>query len=133
MKVILDANDAVLGRVASFAAKQALLGKEVIVLNCAESLLTGRKNMILDEYKKLMFRGGHSLKGPFHRKHEAERIVKRTIRGMLAHKQQRGRDALKRVRCYDEIPAEYSQEKPLSLKRSLSVNAVKLKELVRIL
>lgn len=54
MKVI-DGTDAVLGRLASFAAKQALLGEEIVIVNCEKVIITGnRANIreIFEEKKK---------------------------------------------------------------------------------
>ncbi len=129
--IVIDATDTILGRLASHVAKQALLGKEVIIINCESVLLTGRKRMIIDEYKELVYRGGHSLKGPFHIKRSPERIVKRTIRGMLDHKRGRGSLALSRIMCYNSIPEKYASEKAITLKHNTSRNTYKMKELVK--
>ena len=64
------------------------------------------------------------MKGPFFPKNP-ERIVKRTIKGMLSYTQQRGLDALKRVICYNEVPKEYENEKKILAgkeKRTTSIN-----------
>ena len=50
-KIVIDAANAPLGRVASFAAKKALLGNSVFIVNCNESIISGRKRSIIDEYK----------------------------------------------------------------------------------
>ena len=42
-----------------------------------------------------------------HFKAKADRILKRTIRGMLPYKKQRGQDALKRVKVYLGEPSEF--------------------------
>lgn len=132
MKIVIDATNGILGRIASYAAKQALLGKEVAVVNCAHALVSGRREMILDEYKKSMYRGGHSLKGPFWVKRNPERIMKRTIRGMLSYKQGRGSEAFKRIKCYNETPKEFENEKMLSFKKELKTKALPISELVKL-
>ncbi len=43
---IIDGKDAVLGRLASYAAKEALKGEEVIIVNCKEVIITGNKKDI---------------------------------------------------------------------------------------
>lgn len=109
-KIVIDATNAILGRLASFAAKQALQGKRVIILNSEKALISGNKATILMNYRKKRSRVGSSQKGPrFHS--PSERILKRTIRGMLSHKKGKGRDALKRVRCYKGIPEQFKAEK----------------------
>ncbi len=127
-KIIIDGENAVLGRLASFVAKQALLGKEVVVVNCKEVVVTGRPRSIIKEYKEAREKGGSSLHGPFFPRFP-ERIVKRTIRGMLAHKQLRGKTALKRVRCHNEIPAEFENSKKFVAGKEKKIKTIKLKEL----
>ena len=50
---------------------------------------------------------GQSRKGPFYPR-RADRIFKRTVRGMLPYQQERGRQALKRLRCYHGVPSRYA-------------------------
>lgn len=130
MKIVIDGKDTILGRLASFSAKQALLGKEVIIVNCAGVVLTGNKRMIIEEYKKTVYRGGHSLKGPFHNKTNPERFVKRAIRGMLSYKMGRGEKAFDKIRCYSETPKEYASEKKMILPYTKS-NSFTIKELIK--
>ncbi len=127
-EIIIDASEGILGRIASYAAKQALLGKRVIIVNCNNALITGKKKLILEEYKQARARGGSSLKGP-HFPKQAEKIMKRTVRGMLSYKQERGRNALKRVICYNDYPNEYANKEKISLTKEIKVKAVKLSEI----
>jgi len=129
--VIIDAAEGILGRVAAFAAKQALLGNEVIVVNCNDVLITGNKKGILEKYKSLRNKAGWSLKGPkIHR--SPEKTVKRTVRGMLPHKKGRGLESLRRIRCYNAVPAEFADKEKKSLKRDLKVKAVKLSKIMEL-
>ena len=127
-KIIIDATDGIMGRVASYAAKQALLGKEVIILNCEKLQITGRKRTTIEEYKIKRQRGGSSLRGP-HFPKQAEKIMKRTVRGMLPYKQARGLEAFKRILCYDGVPKEYESAKKITLVRELKARAISLGEL----
>ena len=43
MVLIIDAKEAVVGRVAAYAAKQAMLGKEVKVINAEKAIMSGSK------------------------------------------------------------------------------------------
>lgn len=126
-EMIIDAYDAPLGRLASYAAKQALLGNKVIIVNCGECVVIGKPNTVIEEYNTLRRRGGSSQKGPFFPKHP-ERLVKRTIRGMLSYKQGRGKEAFKRIMCYTDVPSEYENAKRFSTE-SLKSKAIKLKDL----
>ena len=131
IKVVIDASNGVLGRVASYAAKQSLLGKEVMVVNCSKAIITGGNRMIIDEYKKTVFRGGHSLKGPFFIKRSPERMFKRTIRGMLSYKQGRGNAAFKKIMCYNEVPTQLAGEKMVKFEKTDKGKTLQLGELVK--
>lgn len=128
--IVVDAANSVLGRVASFAAKQALLGKTVAVINSEKALITGRVRFTVDEYKQKRQRGGSSLNGP-HFPKPTEKIMKRTIRGMLPYQRARGLEALKRVRCFNAVPAEYESAKKISLVRELKTKSIPLSEVSR--
>ena len=133
--IVIDANNAVLGRLASYVAKQSLLGNRVIVVNCNEAVITGRRTSIVEEYRESRARGGSSQKGPNFPK-ESFRIVKRTVRGMLSYKQGRGDEALNRVICYNDVPKEYESSKKTIAEISAAekrVKTIKLGELSRII
>jgi large subunit ribosomal protein L13 len=119
-----------LGRLASFAAKQSLLGKEISIVNCNEVVVSGKPKSIIGEYKEMRDKGGSSLKGPFFPR-LPERIVKRTIRGMLSHRQGRGRDALKRIKCYNETPVEFEKSKMVKSGKEKNIKKIKLRDLSR--
>lgn len=112
--MIIDGKDLIVGRVASYAAKQALLGEDVQIINCADMVITGHPDRIKEEYKHRKMGMGGPRKGPFHYKHP-ERYVKRVVRGMIPYKQPRGRAALARVICHDLTP-EGLKEKPITIK-----------------
>ena len=43
---IIDGTGAIMGRLASYVAKEALKGEEVVILNCNDVIITGnRKNI----------------------------------------------------------------------------------------
>jgi len=109
-KIIIDGENAVLGRLASFAAKKSLGGEEIAIVNADKVIITGNRTPILEKYLWKKSLGGSGLSGPFI-KATPEKIVKRTVRGMLPYKQARGRAALKRVKCYTGIPQEFASEK----------------------
>ena len=131
-QIIIDGANSVLGRVASFAAKQALLGNKIIIVNCNDLLITGRRNLILENYSQMRRRGKGWFKGPTVPK-VPEKLMKRTIRGMLAYTQQRGEDALDRVICYNETPKEFESAKKISLVRELKIKTIKLSEIAKII
>lgn len=127
-EVIIDATNATLGRLASYVAKQALLGKKMVIVNCDNVVIVGNSRSIIKEYQFMRKLGGSSLAGPFFPKHP-ERIVKRTIRGMLSHRQMRGKDALRRVMCYNDTPEEYKDSKKILAGKEKKRKTIKLKDL----
>lgn len=130
--ILIDAAEAPLGRLASYAAKQSLFGKSIIITNCNNAVISGRKHFILNQYKKARARGGSSLKGP-NISRIPQKIVKRAIRGMLPYKEGRGAVAFKNVICYNETPEEYKNAQKVTLKKMFSSKTLSLKELSRIL
>lgn len=114
--MIIDATNLILGRLASFAAKKALLGEDIKIVNCEKAVISGRKKYLLERYK-LKFDKGVALKGPYFPR-MPDRIVRRTVRGMLPYKKQRGREAYKKVMCYTGVPEEAAKEKLLTIKEA---------------
>ena len=113
MTRVIDGKNAILGRLASYAAKEALKGEEIIILNCNEIIITGNKKDIKENFEGKRKRVGSGQKGPKHSRN-TEEIVKRAIRGMLPnHRKGRGKEALKRVMCYNGIPKEFEDRKKI--------------------
>lgn len=127
-EIIIDAENSVLGRISSYAAKQSLLGKKVIIVNCDKSILSGRRKNIIEEYHTLKIKGGTAMKGPYFSR-SIEKIVKRTIRGMLSNHKGRGIDALKRITCYTDIPEKYSKMSKIKLFNEEKLKSITLTEL----
>jgi large subunit ribosomal protein L13 len=96
--IIIDAKEAIVGRVGTFAAKQALLGEQVAIINCQDAVFTGSKKRIIADWKR-KFSMGVPRKGPFIPR-LPDRFMRRVIRGMLPYKQARGIDAFRRIMCY---------------------------------
>jgi len=131
-EITIDATQSVLGRIAALAAKQSLLGKSITIINCNQAIITGNKPTILEKYKTLRAKGGSSLKGPKISK-TPEKLMKRTIRGMLSHRQARGKQALKRIMCYNTCPAEFENQEKILLKRLIKTKFITLLELSKLL
>lgn len=106
MVTIIDAEGAVLGRMCTTVAKRLLNGEEIAVINTEKAIVTGKKAMIKAHYKQEREVGTYR-KGPFFPR-MPDRIVKRTIRGMIPYQSPHGRTAFKRLKCYMGIPKEFS-------------------------
>lgn len=104
MVAIIDSEGAVLGRLCTVVAKRLLNGEEIMVVNAEKAIVTGRKVMIKAHYKHEREVGTYR-KGPFYPR-MPDRIMKRTVRGMIPYQEPHGRAALKRLKCYIGVPRE---------------------------
>lgn len=110
---IIDGKGAVLGRLASFVAKELLKGEEINIVNCEQIIITGNKKRIQEDFEEKRSKVGSGQQGPKVSR-LSEKIVKRAIRGMLPnHRKGRGKEALKRVKCYVGIPKEFAESKKI--------------------
>ena len=103
--MIIDGRDMILGRLASFVAKKLLSGESVTVLNAEHVVVSGRREEILEAYRKWMDTRNiaNPRKGPFHHK-TPDAIVRMAIRGMLPYDKPKGREAFRRLRVYVGVP-----------------------------
>ena len=128
-EIIIDANGSVFGRICSYAAKQALQGNKISVINSEKSIITGNKKDIIEKYKDIVEKGGHSLKGPKYSR-VPYKMLKRGIRGMLPdHREGRGRKACLSIKCYDGVPVEFEGKETVKIKGPKSNKFIELKEL----
>jgi large subunit ribosomal protein L13 len=127
---VIDARDCILGRIASQVAKRALEGERIAVVNAEQAVITGRKEDVVGTYEDRIGLG--SDRGPYYPK-RPDRIMKRSIRGMIPYKRPRGREAFENVRVYLGDPYEGEQEGELledaSLDRLSTIKFVSLGEL----
>lgn len=130
MTLIIDATNSRLGRMATHAAKAALQGQEVIIVNCEAAIITGTKSVIMEEYiwKRDL---GRPTKGPFIPR-MPDRFVRRVIRSMLPYKDAHGTAAFKRVMCYTGTPKQY-EGKGISIEAKPAVKKMTVKELCTLL
>ncbi|MFH0831764.1 MAG: 50S ribosomal protein L13 [archaeon] len=132
MQYVIDATDAVTGRVASLAAKKALSGRKVIIVNSEKAVIIGSKSSILKKYSARIARGRGKQAGPyFHR--GPEKILRRAVRGMLPFDRKTGRDALRNVKCYISVPPELKNSEKIDFKNELHADYMTLGELSKLL
>lgn len=128
-RTIINGEGAIMGRLASDVAKRALQGEEVIILNSEKVIISGTKNRIIEKYKELKALGGTAQKGPYYSRNSFM-LLKRAIRGMLpSHREGVGREAFKRIKCYEGVPEEFKNEKMLKIKTSIPEKHIELGEL----
>jgi len=106
---IINADGLILGRMASVVAKRLLNGEEIVIVNAEKTVLSGKKKSKVMEAKGFL-EVGYPRIGPFHRR-RPDRIVGRTVRGMLPYKQPKGKQAYKRLKVFIGIPEELKDRK----------------------
>jgi len=110
--VVIDAENAVVGRLASYAAKLALSGEDVVIVNAEKAIITGNREYIFKKY--FQKRNRKSITNPKRMgpkyPRRPEDIVRRIIRGMIPYKKPKGREAFKRIKVMVGIPEGTSSE-----------------------
>jgi len=114
MAKVINGENAILGRLASYVAKELLKGEQIVVVNCGEVIITGNKKEIREKFEEKRRKVGSGQKGPKHSRVN-EKIVKRTIRGMVGnHRKGRGKIAFRLVKCYNKTPKEFKDSKQMT-------------------
>jgi large subunit ribosomal protein L13 len=113
---VVNAEGLILGRMASYVAKRALKGEEIVVVNAEKAILSGKKSHKVKE-AKIFLEVGHLRWGPAHFR-RPDRIVRRTIKGMLPTEKTKGKQAYKRVRVYIGLPNELKNRKMESIEQA---------------
>jgi len=130
MASVINADGAVLGRLASQVAKLLLKGDEVAVVNAEKAVITGNPKFIKEKYFS-KFAIGSPQHGPYFPR-RSDMIVRRTISGMLPNHKFKGRDALKRLRVYSGMPEGIEGEiKPM--KRDIHSRFMTIGELANLM
>ena len=114
---VYNAEDKVLGRLASVVAKQLISAKKagedtrVIIVNAEKAIVTGKRSSVLSDYRA-KYELNHPRKGPFFPR-MPDQILKRTVRGMLPYqKNSSGRNALRSLRVEIGTPSDLSGDLP---------------------
>ncbi len=107
---IIDATGLVLGRMATHAAKRAIMGDDVHIVNAEKAIIVGSSRRAIQEHYLFKRHVGTMRKGPFFPR-EPHLIVKRTCRGMINYQSSHGRAAYKRIKAHLGIPRELAGQK----------------------
>jgi len=100
----------IVGRMASYVAKQALLGNTIHIFNCEQAIITGTPKSVQEDYWLRKKDIGQPQTGPFLSK-LPDRFVRRIIRGMLSHRKAKGKNAYRRIMCYIGVPSQFTGTK----------------------
>ena len=109
--LLIDASNHIMGRVASVAAKQALHGRKVVVVNAEKAIIAGQKHKTIRAAMHRLRTGTHGAqeRAPMHPR-RADTYFRRVIRGMLPWKKPRGKAAFRNVKVFIGMPEEYSSK-----------------------
>ncbi|NHJ02255.1 MAG: 50S ribosomal protein L13 [Candidatus Heimdallarchaeota archaeon] len=120
---IIDAENAVIGRLASIVAKRLLSGEKIILINANKGIISGNPNTIAKSYLQRwkIKTKSNPLKGPFFPR-QPDQILKRTVRGMLPYKKSRGKDAYGRLLVFKEKPDLFSDRNIETIPEVLNTN-----------
>ena len=129
---VIDANGLILGRLASIVATRLLAGEKIDIINAEKAIVSGNKYTIFADYRHSVERGRPEY-GPYFPK-RPERILKRTVRGMLPYKRLSGRTAMAHLKVHCGVPFELRKEtaetiEAASMKRLSTAKYVRLGEI----
>lgn len=103
--ITIDATDTIVGRLCSHAAKHAMRGDNVNIVNVEKAVMTGSRAFILAKYTHARTERGQIRHGPYINR-RSDMFVRRIVRGMLPHEKTPGQHAFRRVMCYIGVPPE---------------------------
>jgi large subunit ribosomal protein L13 len=107
--IVIDAENQILGRIASKIAKKLLEGEKIFVVNCEKAVISGNPKYAVKKYLQKIQRGDPK-HGPFFPR-TPDGIFRRTVRGMLPWDRAKGRKAFKNLKVFIGIPEELKNEK----------------------
>ncbi|MFH1637457.1 MAG: 50S ribosomal protein L13 [Candidatus Woesearchaeota archaeon] len=125
--MIVDAQGAVLGRLAAKLAKELLRGESIIVINAEKIVVTGDPLAVFNRFKEKRERGDPH-KGPFLSRYP-DRMLKRTVRGMLPYKKERGSKAFKKLKVFMGNPDDLKGQKLGKTSDDLSCKFITLEKI----
>jgi large subunit ribosomal protein L13 len=141
-RVVLDARNKKMGRLASVVAKLLLEGREVVVVNVQDIVITGNRSWLKEHWYRKVSRSDIANPRRYGPKIPVrpDLFFKRVVRGMLPRKQWKGRVALRRLKVYIGLPEELKNEEIINLEELDISNTqlprskvVRLGELLRLL
>ena len=119
---LINAEGLIVGRMASQVAKKLLNGEKVIIVNAEKAVISGKKKSKVAEAKEFL-EVGAPMRGPFHYR-RPDRILRKTVRGMLPFKQPKGKTAFKKLKVFMSVPEDLRDQPMITVKEA---NAAKLK------
>jgi large subunit ribosomal protein L13 len=117
---IVDAEGAVLGRLASHLAKRLLMGEDIIVVNAEKAVISGSPAVVKKRFFEKRTKGDR-IKGPFYPRYP-DMLIKRVVRGMVPYKKAKGSEAVRRLKVYMGVPLEYKDKAQKAAKQAADLS-----------
>ncbi len=119
MVVVIDLKDLVLGRASTQIAKRLLKGESIELVNAEKAVIKGPRDYLLARYKKRVDMAvvGNPHYGPKYSR-MPDKIVKRTIKGMLPNVTRGRKPALERLQVHIGVPESLQKEKHETIERA---------------
>jgi large subunit ribosomal protein L13 len=112
----VNADGLIVGRMSSNIAKRLLNGEHVTILNAEKAVYSGKKKSKTVE-AHLFLEVGAPERGPFHYR-RPDRMLKKTVRGMLPYRQPKGKTAFKRLKVFMGIPLELRNKQAIQFEEA---------------
>lgn len=126
---VIDANGLIMGRLASTVAKRLLAGEEIGIVNAEKAVISGSKVSTFEEYAEIREMGTREF-GPYFPR-RPDRILKRTVRGMLPYKRLRGKEAMARLKIHVGIPSDLKDAELITVENA-NMNRLSSNKYVRL-
>ena len=125
-EIVVDARGHLLGRLASYVAKELLNGQKIIVVRCEQIMRSGSLFRNKLKYHEFLNKTHNSNpKIGFSHYRSPSRIFWRTVRGMLPHKTARGAAALGRLKTFEGVPFPYDHKRRMVVPDALKIVRMK--------
>lgn len=112
MSIVIDANNAIVGRLSAYVAKKVLENESVVIVNAEKAVFSGSAKYVTDIYaarRQMTDKANpeHGAKWP----RRPDFLLKRIIRGMLPKRNARKKAALTNLRVYMGTPPSVKDAK----------------------
>ncbi|MGC8478849.1 MAG: 50S ribosomal protein L13 [Candidatus Micrarchaeia archaeon] len=113
---VIDAKNAIAGRLASKAAKMALNGEKVAIVNAESAIISGKKSGIIENYKtRVNLKNKVDPDNSPYWPRRPDLLLKRIIRGMLPYRKPHGKRAYDNLRVFIGVPEAFKGAKMIEV------------------
>ncbi|MEK6954289.1 MAG: 50S ribosomal protein L13 [Candidatus Micrarchaeota archaeon] len=107
--IVIDADGAIVGRLAAIVAKRSLQGEEVVIVNAEKAVISGDPLKTKEKYynrRQMTNKANPAEAAKWPRRPDL--LLKRIITGMLPKHSGRGKAAGSRIKAFLGVPKEYA-------------------------